>query len=83
MQLGASGSDSPLIQGPAGWHGAATPPSLFYVWTQDKRRLRGWGVAGVKGGSRMLQMSLKKKRDFKANGGHTCLVQFGTANAHD
>lgn len=61
MQLGASGSDSPLIQGPTGWHRAATPPSLFYVWALDKRRLRG-GVGGVKRGSRMLRMSLKKKK---------------------
>lgn len=51
MQLGASGSDSPLIQGPTGWHRAATPPSLFYVWALDKRRLRG-GEGGVKGSSR-------------------------------
>lgn len=56
MQLGASGSDSPLIQGPTGWHRAATPPSLLYVWALDKRRLRG-GVGGVKGGSQMLRMS--------------------------
>ena len=64
MQLGASGSDSPLIQGPTGWHCAATPPSLFYVWALDKRRLRG-GVGGVKGGSQMLRMSLKKNKRFK------------------
>ncbi len=85
MQLGASGSDSPLIQGPAGWHCAATPPSLFYVWALDKRRLRG-GVGGVKGDSQMLRMSFFfffKKRDLKANGGHTWPVQFGTASAHD
>lgn len=56
MQLGASGSDSPLIQGATGWHRAVTPPSLFYVWAPDKRRLRG-GVGGVKGGSQMLKMS--------------------------
>ena len=60
MQLGASGSDSPLIQGPTGWHRAATPPSLCYVWALDKRRLRG-GVGGVKGASQMLPMSLKKQ----------------------
>lgn len=82
MQLGASGSHSPLIQGPTGWHRAATPPSLFYVWALDKRRLRG-GVGGVKGGSQMLRMSFKEIRDLKANGGHTWLVQFGSANAHD
>lgn len=58
MQLGASGRDSPLIQGPE-WHHAATPPSVFYVWTLDKRRLRG-EVGGVKGAFQMLQMSLKK-----------------------
>lgn len=81
MQLGASGRDSPLIQRP-GWHHAATPPYVFYVWTLDKGRLRG-EVGGVKGVFQMLQMSKKKKRDFKANGGHTWLVQFGTADAHD
>lgn len=61
MQLGASGSDSPLIQGPAGWHRAATPPSLFPVRALDKRRLRG-GVGGVKGGSQLLRMSFYNKK---------------------
>lgn len=64
MQLGASGSDSPLIQGATGWHRAVTPPSLFYVWAPDKRRLRG-GVGGVKGGSQMLKMSFLKNKRFQ------------------
>lgn len=58
MQLGASGSDGPLIQGPTGWHRAVTPPSLLYVWALDKRRLRG-GVGGLKGGAQMLRTSFK------------------------
>lgn len=51
MQLGASGSDSPLTQGPTAWHRAVTPPSLFCVCVLDKRRLWGVGVGGLKGGS--------------------------------
>lgn len=58
MQLGASGSDRPLIQGPTGWHRAVTPPSLFYVWALNKQRLWG-GVGGLKGGSQILRMSFK------------------------
>lgn len=61
MQLGACGSNSPLIQGPAGWHHAATPPSLFYVWALDKRRLRG-GVGGVKGQGRLSNASNEFKK---------------------
>lgn len=61
MQLGACGSNSPLIQGPAGWHRAATPPSLFYVWALDKRRLRG-GVCGVKGQGRLSKASNEFKK---------------------
>lgn len=61
MQLGASGSDSPLIQGPAGWHRAATPPSLFYVWALDKRRLRGGG-GWCKGRLSNASNELKNKR---------------------
>lgn len=32
MQMGASGRDRPFIQGPAGWHRAVTPSSLFSAW---------------------------------------------------
>lgn len=77
MQLGVSGRDSLLIQGPTGWHSAATQPSLFYVWALDKRRLKG-GVGGVKGGSEMLQMSLKKdemSRQMEAIRGSSNLAQ--------
>lgn len=81
MQLGASGSDSPLIQGPTGWHRAVTPPSLLYVWALDEKTSgRGrWS----KGRRANASNEFQKLRDFKANGGHTWLVQFGTANAHD
>lgn len=82
MQPGASGRDSPLIQGPAGWHRAATLPSLFCAWAPDKGRLKG-GLGGVKGSSETSNEFFLKRRDFKANGGHTWLVQFGTADAHD
>lgn len=81
MQLGASGSDSPLIQGPTGWHPAVTPPSLFCMGTRQEKALgRGrWS----KGRRANASNEFQKLRDFKANGGHTWLVQFGTASAHD
>lgn len=80
MQLGASGRDSPLTQGPTGWHRAATPPFLFYVWALDKRRFRG-GVGGVKGGSLKLKTSffffLKREisRQMEAIRGSSNLAQ--------
>lgn len=87
----AAGCIWPLAQGPTGWHHAAAAVdrphrSASCVWAPDKRRPRR-AVGGVEGGSHVLRMSLgkkgKKRSDFKANGSHTWLVQFGTANAHD
>lgn len=62
MQPGASGRDSPLIQGPAGWHRAATLPSLFCAWAPDKGRLKG-GLGGVKGSSETSN-EFKKKEEI-------------------
>lgn len=82
MQLGASGSDSPLIQGPTARHRAVTPASLFCVRTRQEKTL-GSGGRWSKGRLRNASKEFQKRRDFKANGGHTWLVQFGTTNAHD
>lgn len=79
MQLGASGSDRPLMRGPTGWHRAA----MFHTWALDKRRIRG-GAGGEKGSTQMLRISWGFFKEIsRQNGGHTWLVQFGTANAHD